>query len=439
MANVHDIVRRYIKEYPNLSHLALAKKIKQDTNVRQGIQYLRKLISKLRGKFTTEKETKSGPSFEVNGDESGFKAETPKSKRIITYQDLIDALEVDLDKFKLVKFGAKKWEVGAKNDYTGHIEVEPLYGAHADFIPKSDLNDDGLFLKSLREAVLGLAPSTIPFQPHTGDKEKLLEIYIPDLHLNKKANVEDSGEEYNLKIAIELYEKVVNTLISDALALSNFEYEKIVFIVGSDFYNSDNNQDTTTKGTKVDEDVRWRRAFRTGTQIAIKAINQCAHVAPVDVIVIPGNHDEQRSFYLGEVLSAYYIDNLDVIVNNSGLKRTYYQYGKCGICFAHGDKIAQKEWPNIFATEAPQIWGNTIYREVHTGDKHHQVKRNNVVKVQDGEDIKEYRGCVFRIIRSLSATDDYHYTHGFVGAHKGAEAFVWDKERGLVNIINITL
>ena len=44
----------------------------------------------------------------------------------------------------------------------------------------------------------------------------------------------------------------------------------------------------------------------------MKSIDYLAQFAPVDVVVVQGNHDFERMFYVGEVLDAMYHKNKNV-------------------------------------------------------------------------------------------------------------------------------
>ena len=78
------------------------------------------------------------------------------------------------------------------------------------------------------------------------------------------------------------------------------------------------------------------------------------------------------------------------------------------------------------AQEKPDLWGKTKYREWHLGDKHHK-KEIWTMGTEDN------MGVVIRLMRSLSSTDEWHYKKGYIGNIRSAEAFIWDKERGVIS------
>jgi hypothetical protein len=152
-------------------------------------------------------------------------------------------------------------------------------------------------------------------------------------------------------------------------------------------------------------------------------IDACAAIAPVDILIISGNHDQQRSFYLGEVLSAWYANNDSVEIDNGAAPRKYYKFGNSLIGFAHGYSEKVQNLPLIMALEAPDMWAKTNYREWHTGDKHH--KEDMVFRAN------ESNGVLVRILRSLAPDDAWTFGKGFKSL-KAAEAFLWHKQNGLL-------
>ena len=89
--------------------------------------------------------------------------------------------------------------------------------------------------------------------------DNLLEVTLFDLHLGKLAWGKESGENYDSKIACDRFLTTIKTLLEHS---KGFEYSKILFPIGSDFFNSDTIENTTTSGTPQDEDLRWKKTFR---------------------------------------------------------------------------------------------------------------------------------------------------------------------------------
>jgi hypothetical protein len=220
-----------------------------------------------------------------------------------------------------------------------------------------------------------------------------------------------------------------------------FQYSRIVFPVGSDFFNSDTIYNTTTKGTPQDEDLRWQKTFNVGVRLLIDAISMLKQAGvPVDVIVIPGNHDFERSFYMGAYLEAWFNNDPIVNINNGASPRKYYKFGKVLLGFTHGSEEKEAALPLLMATdiESKPYWTDTTYHEWHVGHIHR--KRDMKYTVLDKSRItNEDLGVTVRYLSSLTGTEEWHHKKGFVGAIKAGEAFVWNDESGLLAHLNANL
>lgn len=171
------------------------------------------------------------------------------------------------------------------------------------------------------------------------------------------------------------------------------------------------------------EDSRYQRTWRVARDTVIAALLMAREVAPVDVIIVPGNHDKERIFYFGDVLAAYFHKDPHIRVDNTPPLRKYVKFGANLIGFTHGSYEAKvTDLPLIMATERPEWWAQTKYREWHLGHFH----RKREIKFLD---VDEMRGVRIRILPSLTAVDDWHYERGYDWQHT-AEAYVWDIEHG---------
>lgn len=262
-------------------------------------------------------------------------------------------------------------------------------------------------------------------------ESNLLEVNIFDLHLGKLCWGEEVGNDYDMKIASRRF----NQALHDIMKRATGQFDRILFPIGNDFFNSDSHIGTTTEGTRQDEDSRWQKVFDKGQQLLIEAIDYMRQFAPVDVIVIPGNHDWTKSFFLGATLAAWYRNDKNVSVNNGAKARKYYLYGKVLLGFTHGDKEHGGSLRLLMPNEAPKEWAKSKYREFHCGHWHRKVNYKETVLTRTPIS-DEQLGIVIRHMSSLAGTDAWHYSKGYIGPIKGAEAFLWNNESGLVAQFN---
>jgi hypothetical protein len=266
---------------------------------------------------------------------------------------------------------------------------------------------------------------TIKYDQVQGDN-----LFVPnifDLHLGKLAWGEETGEDYDINIAQQRFHTALDDLISKS---SGYKIDEILFPVGNDIYNSDRALpfSQTTAGTPQQDDSRWQKMFRTGTKLITEAIIKLSQIAPVKVKMVYSNHDFERVFYLGEVLSAVFANHPGVEIDNSPKVRKYYQYGKVLIALAHGHNEKPADLPLIMAQEASEMWSNTFYREWLLGHLHHRYTLMT-------QSAKDYKGVNVRYLTSPSAPDFWHQSRGYVGAIKGAEGFIYNKEEGLIGSV----
>lgn len=243
----------------------------------------------------------------------------------------------------------------------------------------------------------------------------VVEISLPDFHLGKY-----TGE--TLEEQVQLYLNTISNLIHET---KHLKIDKFILPIGNDLINSEGNTKKTTNNTPQFDNASWREVFKKAWTMLTSAIKMLSDIAPVHVIVIPGNHSFATEYYIGEVLEAFYTNNFNVTVDNSNSPRKYFYFGNVLLGYTHGDCEKHSELPLIMATEVPELFGKTIYREFHLGHIHK-------------EKVDEYRGVTVRFLPSLSATDEWHEKMGYHSIRK-CQAYIWDKDKGLKGYIQISI
>lgn len=250
----------------------------------------------------------------------------------------------------------------------------------------------------------------------------MLEIAIADHHFAKLAWEMETDDGYDIKIAKKYYLDAVMDIIDKT---SHLNIEKIVMPIGNDLFNFDGIKNETTAGTPQDSDSRWTKVFRIVSETMIEVIDFCREIADVDVIIVPGNHDRASCFYLGEFLSAWYRLDTHVSIDNSPKLRKYFCYGKTLIGLSHGSEEKHANLPLLMAREAKEHWGNCDFYEYQVGHWH----RKKMTEYVSGD---TYNGVQIRVLPSLTGTDAWHYSKGFVKGIKSALGIVYDKDEGVI-------
>tara|TARA_Y100000592_G_scaffold2155_1_gene3362 strand:- start:8513 stop:9751 length:1239 start_codon:yes stop_codon:yes gene_type:complete len=365
-------------------------------------------------------QAKKGLEINIETKDNTKTLTSPKSHRIKTLDDLIKVCKIDTNIWEVDRYIVNKWEVGSQID--GAIIVEPLFQVKA-WLKK---NKEVYRLETLRSQILEEVKSYAPKYKKIDypiiDKGQLLEINIFDLHFGKLCWGKETGDNYDTKIARKRFLEAIKSIIS---RVKGYSIKKIVFPIGNDFFNSDNKANTTSNNTPQDEDLRWQKTYKRGRELLIEGIDLLQTIAPVDVVVVQGNHDFERSFYVGDAMECWYNNNPNVLVNNEANPRKHYKFGKCLISYTHGNNEKINDLPLLVASEVPKLWAETKYREVHIGHLHHK-KEIKFMATQ------EHKGIVIRFMRSLSGTDAWHNLKGYTGGVQACEAFIWDENEGLI-------
>jgi hypothetical protein len=349
---------------------------------------------------------KTSPMFKQNGDLAT--AEVKGVDGIKTLEDLVEYCNIDLSIWEPIKFWSNVW--------ADKLQVK------AEFKRKVDPKIRDLIAEFKLDAV-NYSPKVPRINYIPSKNAKILEIALPDLHLGKLSWKPNCGADYDSKIARDLFFLALVELVNKAERQGGFE--KILFPIGNDYITIDSELGTTTAGTPQDTDSRFSKMFREGRKILVEAIDYLKTFAPVDVIVVPGNHDNTAMFHIGDSLECWYRNDENVSVNNDPISRKYYQYGVNLIGYCHGNNEKHDKLSGIMAVEQPQMWAQTKFREWHLGHLHHDW-------------VREFMGCKVRILPSLTGNDRYHHDKGYVGNQRIGQAFLYDKENGLDCIFQST-
>lgn len=364
----------------------------------------------------TEGEEKGVPYVESNG-------------TIRTLAGLLKACDVDLNRHEVTTYKVNKWDVTLK--HKGQIVTRTNWQVKATLgLRKTRL----AFEAMLDNLIAGIKVPDEYKKPRSnrhripGNYGVLLEMGLFDFHLGNLSWDEESGENWNMQIAQEVFQKAIHEILSRAE--HHYKIDRILFPIGNDFFHADNRETKTTAGTQMHLDSRWHKMFDIGISMQRWAIDRIRQIAPVDVVVIPGNHDELSSYALGKVLSAAYEHVEDVNIINSAAPRKYYRYGNTLLGFTHGNYEPLDKLPMIMAGEAKKDWGDTEFREFHVGHFHHRVGRRFLSEYSDSD------GVLVRILPSLTATDAWHKQKGLCLATRAAEAYLYDRSDGLIGTIH---
>ena len=347
-----------------------------------------------------------------------------RGSEIRTLEQLLEAAEVDLSVWRVKDYAVNSWQQHAVE--TGKVTL---------FQVKARLErvQEAIDLAALKDAAVAAmrahSPAPVRRYKATPRAGLMQEVLVPDLHLGALSHAEETGHNYNGSLAVAAFRHVLYELLAHA---QNMGVGRLVFPVGNDLLHVDNSLNETTNGTRQDADSRWYKSVRRAVELMAEAVDAMAQIAPVDVVVVPGNHARMQEQMLGEVLRAWYRKEPRVTLHDSPAPRKYIRHGANLIGYTHGDGVKAQDLPLLMAHEAPEMWAATKHRAWSTGHLHQRRSTKFGSVVED-------KGVEVRISPSLKATDSWHAQHGYVGNLRAAEAHVYSDTDGEIARFRATL
>lgn len=242
-----------------------------------------------------------------------------------------------------------------------------------------------------------------------------LTIFQTDSHLDRR--------ELNGRTIQEKIEEYFNKLVQSVETAKKYHsIKEVIYITGSDMFNSDSKNPFTVKGTLQENQSTYDKVFDLIVDLNVNCIDYLQqHCNKVTVIVIPGNHDEVNCYMLGKYLQAYY-RKFPITFQVHKAFRKVFTFGKTSIMIHHGDVSKLEILINQFAMEFPTEYTNK-YTEVYSGDKHFYQS-------------KEFGKSIIRQFPSLALNDSWSDQMGFKD-RGGIVCHVYDYHKG--HLLEITL
>lgn len=426
-------------EYANLlvelynelgSAAKVAKRLdRRERTVRRHISWLRKggqLPTKDASSTAQTENTK--PDCEWTEEDDVIKFTYTGGEPYKTVDQLVSARGIDLRLWKIHKVVTKQWETAGKikrgQDASGRWKSEELWKQPNNYLsvelrrraPKEVQDGIKDLLSDAEPLKLNPPKRTPSSHPH------LFELSMVDAHFGKLCLEHVTGTAYDLTKARVIWANATQDLLAK---VAHYDIEQIVIPAGSDFFNADNWQGTTARGTPQDMVPEApSQIFRVGCQALELAIIAALEVAPVKVLWVPGNHDTSQSFYMVEWLAARFRDTDEVEFDISDLNRKYLRFGNSLIGFTHGNEEKHQDLPLLMGREAKEDWAKSEYYYWRTGHIH---KRKETKYVQGDT----FNGVSVDILPSISGTDRWHYNKGYVKTYRAAQATLWSKDHGI--------
>ena len=244
----------------------------------------------------------------------------------------------------------------------------------------------------------------------------LLVIDPADIHIGKLAIASETGEDYNVDIAVDRVISGVSSLIDKC---KGFKIDRVLYIIGNDILHTDNTRRTTTGGTPQDTEGMWYTNFIVAKSLHVAVIERLRTIADVYVQYDPSNHDYMTGFFLADTLSSWFSNDKHVTFNANISHRKYFRYHNNLIGTTHGDGAKEADLPLLMAHESGSDWSDCKHKYFYTHHIHHKKS-------------KDYMGVTIESMRSPSGPDSWHAKNGYLHAPKAIEAFIHHPIQGQV-------
>lgn len=399
------IAAELMKEFPDLSLEQIKERARSFYRKRPEYK------GKPQGGAEFTPEPKRSVSYKDNGEMVFEGIIELLSGQAITPEIVMEAHNLKPDEWKVVSFTSNAWQSQVKGGskmvlWQSKITVRPRTESEITF---ADI--DRYFAgKDLTAPVVTVNSKYDP----TGE---ILEICIPDLHVGLLSWRHETGEDYDLNIARDRFLNAIFDIVSRS---QHHSFSKIVFVTLGDLLHTDNDNQTTTKGTFQQVDGRLAKIFDYTLDMVIDAIHVLSEIAPVEVIYICGNHDRVLGYTLVKAAEKAFTGNGRVKFDVSPNPQKFRVFGDALVGWTHGD-MPKKNMAGWLQDRARREFGQTRYAEIHSGHYH-------------SEEVHEAAGVKIRYMPNLAAASYWEHQQGFPQTTKTVVCYRWHPRKGLRSI-----
>ena len=367
-------------------------------------------------------------TLRIEGDTAVAHSNNPQIK---TLAELIEHCGVDLELWEVKNWLCNAWGMGRKNkkvnitwengvitgnvDDTGGWAHLQNFQVKAWFVPRVTRPVELAIADIMKDLALS-APDYSDIEPlEWAAKDGYLMVpSLFDAHFGKRSSV-------SIDRAEEEYKKVIDATIAKTLQLG-MPVSHILYIVGQDMLNADTLKDTTTHGTWVENSVEMQTAVDVSCRTATYAVERYAKIAPVTVMVVPGNHDRYGVYWLGKYIEGRFVKHPRIKIVHNHHPRKYFKYGSTMLGVDHGDKMRPQDLALTMAVEDSETWATTSHREWLRGHFHKKTEMYHSITTE--------KGITVKIMPALCPPDAWHILHGFIGNHRAAEVLFYHVKNG---------
>ena len=203
--------------------------------------------------------------------------------------------------------------------------------------------------------------------PASVESDLLNQFVVTDSHFGMLAWREETGADYDLRIA----EQLLLDWFSAAIASAPQAHTAVLAQLGDLMHHDALESVTPAHKHVLDADSRLQKVIRVVIRTIRRIIDMLLQKHQhVHVVMASGNHDPASSAWLREMLAAMYENEPRITVDNSPMLYYSYEWGKTALFYHHGHKADLKTLDRKCAALFREMFGRSMFAYCHHGHKH---------------------------------------------------------------------
>jgi hypothetical protein len=278
-------------------------------------------------------------------------------------------------------------------------------------------------MRAVVDALKAELPRIEPVAAPTGGNENLLNQYVvTDLHFGMLSWSEETGADYDLKIA----EQLLLDWFAAAIAQSPNASTAILCQLGDLLHHDAHESVTPAHRNVLDADSRLQKIIRVVIRTMRRIVRMLLEKHQrVHVIMADANHDPAGGAWLREMFAAFYENEPRITVDSSASTFYVYEFGQTSLFYHHGHKRKINSIDGVLAGKFREIFGRTKFSYAHLGHLHSDELKSapTTIKVERHE--------------TLAAPDAFAANGGWLSG-RSAKVITYSKQFGEVGRIILT-
>lgn len=266
-------------------------------------------------------------------------------------------------------------------------------------------------------------PRVAPIAAPIGCNDNLLNQYtVTDLHFGMLSWKEETGSDYDLKIA----EKLLLDWFAAAVRMSTDAGTAILCQLGDLLHHDSHDSVTPAHRNVLDADSRLQKMIRVVIRTMRRVIAMLLEKHErVHIIMADANHDPAGGAWLREMFAAFFENEPRVTVDSSASTYYAYEFGETSLFYHHGHKRKIGDIDSVLVGKFREIFGRTKFSYAHLGHLHSDEMKTGktTVKVERHE--------------TLASPDAFAANGGWLSG-RSAKVITYSKHFGEVGRIILT-